>query len=224
MTVHKTLYLKDDIDRLCVSRTDGGKRLVNIGGSVDASILQHEIYIKKNKESLIPAASNNTDNIRANRTIISRKQKWKEKLLYGYFKRQTDKNSHKKTWTWLRNGNLKKKTENLLIAAQKNVIKTNYVKEKIDKTRQNSKCGLCGDRDETINRIRECNKLAQKEYKTKNDWELCKKLKFDHTTKWYMIKPESFLENEMHKILCDFGIQTNHLILARRPNLLLSYK
>ena len=31
-----------------------------------------------------------------------------------------------------------------------------------------------------------------------------------------MHKPESVLENEMHKILREFEIQTNHLILARK--------
>ena len=36
--------------------------------------------------------------------------------------------SHKKTWKWLRKGNLKR--EILLIAAQNNAIKTNYVKAK----------------------------------------------------------------------------------------------
>ena len=30
---------------------------------------------------------------------------------------------------------------------------TNYVKPNIDKTQQNSKCRLCGDRDKTINDI-----------------------------------------------------------------------
>ena len=48
---------------------------------------------------------------------------------------------------------------------------------------------------------------------------MCKKSKFDHTTKWYMHKPESVIENVMHKILWDFEIQADHLILARRPNL-----
>ena len=28
-----------------------------------------------------------------------------------------------------------------------------------------------------------------------------RKIKFDHTTKWYMHKPESVLENETHKNL-----------------------
>ena len=58
-----------------------------------------------------------------------------------------------------------------------NVIRTNYAKAKIDKTQQNRKCKLCGDRDETINHIiSETWKLTQKEYKTRHDWLLCKKL------------------------------------------------
>ena len=55
-------------------------------------------------------------------------------------------------------------------------------------------------------------------------WELCKKLNFDHTTKWYMHKPESVLENATHKILWDFEIKTDHLIPARRPDLVLINK
>ena len=30
-------------------------------------------------------------------------------------------------------------------------------------------------------------------------WELCQKLKFDHTNKWYMQNQESTLENETKK-------------------------
>ena len=76
-----------------------------------------------------------------------------------------------------------------------------FVKVRIDK-KQNSRCRLCGDRDETINHISECRKLAQKEYKTRHDWvgkiisrELRKKVKFDHKNKWYMHNPESVQEN-----------------------------
>ena len=74
---------------------------------------------------------------------------------------------------------------------------------------QNSKCRLCGDRDEMVNHIiRENSKRAQKEYKARHEWvgkvvfwELCKRQKIDHTTKWHMHKPEPVLENETHKIL-----------------------
>ena len=99
-------------------------------------------------------------------------------------------------------------------------------------TQPNSRCRLCDDRDETINHIiTECSKLAPKEYKTRHGWvekdihwELCKKFKFDHMNKWYMHNPESVQENEMHKILWDFEIQTDHLILAKRPNLVIVHK
>ena len=36
-----------------------------------------------------------------------------------------------------------------------------------------------------------------------------------------MHKPESILENETHKILWDFDVQTDHQIPARRPDLVL---
>ena len=81
------------------------------------------------------------------------------------------------------------------MAAQNNVIRTNHIMVRIDKTQQTSKCRLCGDRNETINHIiSECSNLAQKEHETKNDWvgkvihwKMCKKFKFEHTNKWYTI-------------------------------------
>ena len=98
-----------------------------------------------------------------NRPKITRKQKWGTKQEYGYFKQQTCENSHEKSWTWLRKENLNRETESLLIPAQNNAIRTDYIIAKIDKTQQNSKCRLCGDRDGTINHIiSECSKLAQK--------------------------------------------------------------
>ena len=68
-------------------------------------------------------------------------------------------------------------------------------------TQPNCKCRLCGDRDETVNHlINEYKKLAQKELKTRHvwvgtviHWELCKRLKFDHTSKYYMHKLEYVL-------------------------------
>ena len=100
--------------------------------------------------------------------------------LYGRIKWLINHISHDKTWTWQRKGNFKRKTESLQIAAQTNAVRTNHIKPRIDKTQQNSR--LCGNRDETINHISECSKLAQKEYKTRHDlvgkvihWEMCKK-------------------------------------------------
>ena len=84
-------------------------------------------------------------------------------------------------------------------------------------------------KDETFNHIiNKWSKLVQEENKIGHYWvrkvihcELCKRLNIDHNTKWYIYKPESVLENETHKILWDFEIQTNHLILARKPDQIL---
>ena len=51
-----------------------------------------------------------------------------------------------------------------------------------------------------------------------------KKSKFDNTNKWYMHNPASVLENDMHKLLWDFDIQTNHVISARRPDFIVIKK
>ena len=97
---------------------------------------------------------------------------------------------------------------------------------------QNNKCRLCGDRGETINHIISgCSKLALKECKARHvwvgkviHWEMCKKFKFDHANKWYMHNPASVLENDTHKVLWDFDIQTDHLISATRPDLIIINK
>ena len=91
---------------------------------------------------------------------------------------------------------------------------------------------IWGDKDETINHIiSECSKLAQKEYKVRHacvgkviHWEMCKKCRFDHPNNWYMQNPAPVLENDTHKLLLDFDIQTDHLISARRPDLIIINK
>ena len=160
--------------------------------------------------------------------MTTRKQKCEGKQLYGRFKRLINNISNQKTFTWLRKGNLKRETESLLIAAQDNAIRTNHIKAKIDKSQQNRKCRLCGDKDETINHISECSKLAQKEYKARHDWvgkvihwEMCRKFQLDHTNQWYMHNPTPVLENDSHKLLWDFNIQTDQLIPTRRPDLII---
>ena len=166
------------------------------------------------------------------RMTVTRKQKWEGKKLYGRFKRQINNISHNKTCTWLKKGNFKRETESRLKAAQDNAIRTNHIKARIDKTQKNIKCRLCGDRDETINHIiSECRKLAQRKYKARHDWvskvihwEMCKKFKLDHTNKWCMHNPAPVLENDSHKFLWDFNIQTDHLIPAWRPDLIIINK
>ena len=144
----------------------------------------------------------------ANWMTMTCKQKWEEKQLYLCFKRLINNISHEKIWTRLRKENFKREIESLIRATQNNAIRTNHIKARIDKTQQNSKWRLYGDRDETINHIiSECSKIAQKEYKTRHDWvskviqwEMSKILKFDHTNKWYMHNLASVQKNDAYKL------------------------
>ena len=52
-TIHKALHTRDDVDRLYVSRKEGGRGLVSIEDSVDASIQRLEDYIQKHDGGLI---------------------------------------------------------------------------------------------------------------------------------------------------------------------------
>ena len=136
--MHKVLHPRNEVDRLYVSRKEGGKRLTRIEDSDDASIQLLEDYIEKRIGRLITATRNNINNTRSNRTEITRKQKCREKQFYGCFKRLKNGITREKTWMWLRYGNFKRETKSLLIEAQNNTIRINHIKARIDKTQQNS--------------------------------------------------------------------------------------
>ena len=127
-------------------------------------------------------------------------------------------------WEWIRKSDLKVETEALIFAAQEQALRTNYVKFNIDKSVDSPLCRLC--KGETINHIlSECKMLVQKEYKRRHDniarlvhWKLC--CKYDvRSEKWYEHQPEGVVENEKCKILWDMTIQSDHVIEARRPDI-----
>ena len=86
MTMHKALHPRDVVDRLFVSRKEGGRGLASIEDCVDVPTQRLEDSIEKHEGGLITAIKNNTDNTMTKRMTITRKQKWEEKQLYGRFK------------------------------------------------------------------------------------------------------------------------------------------
>ena len=60
--MHKALHPRDDVDRLYVSRKEGGRGLASIEDCVDASLQRLEDYIEKHKRGLITAIKKDTDN------------------------------------------------------------------------------------------------------------------------------------------------------------------
>ena len=147
--------------------------------------------------------------------------------LHGQFLRDTETISDDKSWTWLQRGYLKRQTASLILAAQDQALRTNLVKTKIDKTQNQPLCRMCMKTNETVDHIISgCCKLAQKEYKRRHDcvaralhWDLCKQAGFPHAGRWYEHSPQPVMENTNYKILWDFSIQTDHILQARRPDL-----
>ena len=54
--------------------------------------------------------------------------------------RQTKEVRSDHCWAWLQNGDMKRETESLVVAAQNQSIRTNLVKAKIDKSQGGSLC------------------------------------------------------------------------------------
>ena len=79
MTMHKSLHPRDDVDRLYVSRKEGGRGLASIEFTVDVSMQRLEGYIEKHERGLITDIRNDTDNTIDDRMTTTRKQKWEEK-------------------------------------------------------------------------------------------------------------------------------------------------
>ena len=131
----KLTTMQKALHRLYVSRKEGGRGIACIQDKHGGRLIT---VIRNNRKHKHQPNRNNE------KLKMGRKQTvW---TLQVTNKRKSDE----KTWTWLRKRNLKKETESLLIAAQNTAMRINYIKARIDKTQQNCKCRLRGDRDERL--------------------------------------------------------------------------
>ena len=77
--------------------------------------------------------------------------------------RETKEVRNEQGWVCLQNGDLKRETESLKVAAPNQKIRT-----KIDKSQKDMLYRLCKKADESIDHVVSgCSKLAQKDYKRK---------------------------------------------------------
>ena len=83
--MHETLDPKDDIDRLFVSKKEGGRGHVNIEYCIEATIQGLEECAKKSKERLITAAKHsNINSYQKKKKSINKKSRnknWKKKTI-----------------------------------------------------------------------------------------------------------------------------------------------
>ena len=108
MTMHKALLLRDDINRLYVSRKEWRSGITSNEDRVDASILRLEDNTEKHGGRLISATRNNTNGTMVGRTTITRKRKWEGEQLYWRIKWRTINIFHGKKGTSLKMKNYRR--------------------------------------------------------------------------------------------------------------------
>ena len=174
-TIYGALHRKSDVDRLYIPRKEGGRGLISIEDCVQLAIRGLDVYVHGSEERLTQVArGDNIDGLEA-ASVLKRSKKdkkledWEDKVLQGQYLKQTKEVRSDQCWDWLQNGDLKRKTESLIVAAQNQSIRTNIVKAKIDKSQRDSLCRVRRKVDESIDHIVSgCSKLAQ-EYKRRYD-------------------------------------------------------
>ena len=121
-----------------ISSKEGRRGLISIEDCVELAMRGLEVYVHGSEERLIQAArGDKIDGLEA-ASVLKRSKKEKrledwEKVLHGQYLRQTKEVRSDQCWAWLQNGDLKKETESLTVAAQNQSIRINLVKAKIGK-------------------------------------------------------------------------------------------
>jgi hypothetical protein len=97
------------------------------------------------------------------------KKKWKNKVMYGQYIRNMDRQliSEEDTFLWLSKGDLKAETESEILAARDQALnmKYSYYATKILHTEKDSKCRLCQQHDDTTDHLTSaCPILAKEQY------------------------------------------------------------
>ena len=139
-TIYGALHPKSDVDRLYIK--EGGRGLISIEDCVEIAIRGLEVYVHGSEGRLIQVArGEKIDGLEAAGVLKrSKKEKsledWEEKVLHGQYLRQTKEVRSDQFWAWFENGDLKRETESLIVAAQNQSIRTNLVKGKIDKSQR----------------------------------------------------------------------------------------
>ena len=130
-TTYGVLHPKSDVDRLYISRKEGGGGLISIEDCVELAIRDLEVHVRGSEERLIQAARGDKIDYLAAASVLKRSMKekrledWEEKIVHGQYLGETKGVRSDQCWAWLQNGDLKRETEVLIVAAQNRSMRTN---------------------------------------------------------------------------------------------------
>ena len=130
-----------------------------------------------------------------------------------------------KSYQWLERAGLKDSTVALIMASQEQALNTRAIEAQIYHTRQDPRCKLCKESPETFQHITaECKMLAMKAYMEHHNQvagivyrNICAEYGSETPgSKWET--PPKVVENDRAKILWDFQILTDRMVMANHPD------
>ncbi|KAK4880507.1 hypothetical protein RN001_008653 [Aquatica leii] len=240
LTEHRKLHPNSCIERITITRKEGGRGLVDIQTLHNTQIQNTSLHqaITKADKGYTPLNLHQNDiqeNTETN-TIQHKKDIWARKTLHGshYNIMQNPHIDTQLSYKWLHSGQLFPETEGFVLAIQVKVIATkNYRKYILKEKIETDTCRKCHQYPETIEHITGgCKLLAGTDYTDRHNTaakiihqELALKYGLIQTqTPYYNYTPETILENENCKLYWDRTLHTDKTIICNRPDITLLNK
>ncbi|XP_078808275.1 uncharacterized protein LOC144994388 [Oryzias latipes] len=226
LTMHGGFHPKSSTPRLYGSHKEEGRGPVSMEATIqDETSKMHEyIKLKAPTDSMLSECLRQW---RAEDTVLEDRSSWEDKPLHTMYHRTiTEVADIKKSYQWLERAGLQDSTEALILAAQEQALSTRAIEAQIYHTRQDPRCRLCKEAPETIQHITAgCKMLAGKACMERHNQvagiiyrNMCAEYELETPRpKWET--PPKVVENERAKILWDFQIQTDRMVMANQPDI-----
>lgn len=252
MTAHRKHHPRSCVQRLTLSRKEGGRGIIDIVNLHNRQITALRKYFHNYSEhstlhKLVSLADRritplnlHDTNPQRNEKIKDNSQKiaeWKQKSLHGrhWQDLQQPHVDREASNAWLQRGELFPETEGFMLAIQDQTIETrNYQKHIIRLPNlPTDSCRRCHSSSETIQHITgACRSIAQTDYKHRHDQvaavihqHLAFKYKLiQEKVPYYKYTPNTVLENTQYKLYWDRTIITDKTIHFNRPDITVFHK
>ena len=144
------MHPQGDVDRTYLKRKKGGRGLISVEECVMFEKTSLGFYINGKEELLLQEvvkedimSENENPKTVKERLRRTREERYYSKPLHSAFLRETQEvRDEANSWLWVQKGYLKKETEGLIMAAQDQAIRTNWIRHNIDKEDISPSCRL----------------------------------------------------------------------------------
>ena len=153
LNMYQTLHPRPNIDRPYLPHSEGGQGLLSLEEYVNVEKRSLGRYLKMNEDEWLRSAweevlikEDENKKVDREKTLKSRMEEWQSKLMHGQFLRQTKDLDSNDTRQWLQRGELQKETEEMIMAAHDQALRTRCIQRAIDGTNISPKRRKCNQK------------------------------------------------------------------------------